>query len=265
MKNINVYVISNIGNVRENHEDNFYIPEDKFINESVQKEIRSSDTNVEYEYKGNTGVFAVCDGMGGHCAGEVASRIAVENIASEQNKLVDGNKEQLLNFIKELNDKICDYGETHVNCNNMGSTFSAVIVSSNGINTLHVGDSRIYKYVDDKLEQISIDHTEGVRLVAAGILKKENLDKFPNRKSLYKYLGRKGELVADCEKVEGFTKGKIIIASDGLSDTLGSDEIISVLRQNSESKEICHKLIEECLKKGEKCTDNVTIVVMDIY
>ncbi len=88
------------------------------------------------------------------------------------------------------------------------------------------------------------------------------MHKFPNRKSLYKYLGRKVELIADCELIN--SSSRFIIASDGLSDTLSDDEIETVASKCDEPKDACHKLIDECLSKGQKCSDNVTIICIDI-
>lgn len=261
---LKVSAISNIGNVRDNHEDNLFIPDKCFIGEELQKSIKSNDKNVVFNYEGKEGAFAVCDGMGGHNAGEVASRMAVEYINDNYNSLLTGDDNELIKFIKDLNNSICEYGEKNVDCSNMGSTFSSIIVNSDTIYLLHVGDSRVYKFSNNKLEQLSKDHTEGERLVAAGIVKRENLDKFPNRKLLYKYLGRSGELIADCEKIEVEVGTSFLIASDGLSDTISNDEIENILKKDSEAHSACKNLLEACLDKKEMCTDNVTIIIINI-
>ena len=263
-KQIKVYAISNIGNVRDNHEDNLFIPTNKYIDEKKQKEIKNSNNNIEFEYDGSNGIFAVCDGMGGHNAGEMASRLAVEAISNKYNDILVKDKNGLINFIKDLNKFICDYSEKHIECNNMGTTFSAIIIENEKIYLLHIGDSRIYKIENGKLIQISKDHTEGVRLVEAGIVKKENLYKMPNRKSLYKYLGRNGELVADCEEIEVLPNMQFIVSSDGLSDTLNDEEISDVVLKSDSPKEVVNNLLKACLAKGDLCTDNVTIISINI-
>lgn len=264
MKKIVAYALSNIGNVRDKHEDNFFIPQKCFIDSEKQKEIKTNDVFIGYEYEGEDGVFVVCDGMGGHSAGEVASRLAVEKVFSFYDDLLKSDKDSILKFIKDLNDYICDYSEKNPECNNMGTTFSGLIISDANLHLVHVGDSRIYQFTDGILKQISIDHTEGKRLLDAGILKPENLSKFPNRKSLYKYLGRKGNLVADCEKIDDAKKSRYIISSDGLSDTLTNDEISDIMKQNFKPKGICYSLINKCLEKGDKCTDNVTVICVSL-
>ncbi len=262
MKTVEAYGISNIGNVRDNHEDNLFVPENQYIDEKKQKEIKSNKVLIEYEYKGKDGFFAVCDGMGGHSAGEVASRLAVETISKKYKDLLTDNKDALIKFVKELNDYVCSYSEKNVDCSNMGTTFSGLAIFNDKIHLIHVGDSRIYKFDNDKCEQLSRDHTEGCRLVESGVIKKEDLHKFPNRKSLYKYLGRKVELIADCESVD--SSARLIIASDGLSDTLSDEEISNVVFKNNLPKDVCHALMDECLSKGDKCSDNVTIICIDI-
>ena len=267
-KQISAYVISNIGNVRENHEDNFFIPKDNYIKEDLQRTINKSETFIENEYSGDVGVFAVCDGMGGHNSGEVASRMAVESIKDKQedllNAVVADEKNNLLDFIKVVNNEICDYGNKNVESSNMGSTFSALIIAKGKTYLLHVGDSRIYKIDNNELIQVSKDHTEGCRLVEAGIKKKEDLPKFPNRKLLYKYLGRKGELIADCSLLDNETITRYLIASDGLSDTLDDKEIMDEIKKSETAKDVCHNLLKKCLDKGDKCSDNVTIICIDI-
>lgn len=268
IKQISAYVISNIGKVRENHEDNFFIPKDKYIKEDLQKTIKNCEMTIEDEFYGEVGVFAVCDGMGGHNSGEVASRIAVEAIEDKQEELLNAvvadEKNKLLDFIKAVNNEICDYGNKNVESSNMGSTFSALIIAGGKIYLLHVGDSRIYRIDSDKLLQVSKDHTEGCRLVEAGIVKKEDLSKFPNRKLLYKYLGRKGELIADCSLLDNETITRYLIASDGLSDTLDNKEIMDEIKKSETAKDVCHNLLKKCLDKGDKCSDNVTIICIDI-
>ena len=262
MKKVNVYGISNIGNVRENHEDNLFVPQNQYIDEKKQKEIKDNKTNIEYEYEGADGFFAVCDGMGGHNAGEVASRIAVETISKKYKDLLTDDKDKLIKFVKELNDYICSCSEKNAAYSNMGTTFSGLAIFNDKIHILHVGDSRIYAFDKGKIQQLSKDHTEGCRLVESGVIKKEDLHKFPNRKSLYKYLGRKVELIADCELVN--LTSRFIIASDGLSDTLSDEDIETILQKNDTPKDVCHKLIDECLSKRERCSDNVTIICIDI-
>ena len=200
--------------------------------------------------------------MGGHNAGEVASRIAVETISKKYKDLLTDDKDKLIKFVKELNDYICSCSEKNAAYSNMGTTFSGLAIFNDKIHILHVGDSRIYAFDKGKIQQLSKDHTEGCRLVESGVIKKEDLHKFPNRKSLYKYLGRKVELIADCELVN--LTSRFIIASDGLSDTLSDEDIETILQKNDTPKDVCHKLIDECLSKRERCSDNVTIICIDI-
>ena len=265
MSNLKVFAISNIGNVRDNHEDNLFIPKNQYIKADKQKEIKSNDITIEYDYEGNEGVFAICDGMGGHNAGEVASRLAVEEIEKKYNELLDLDKEKLLQFIKDLNFYICECGEKDIDKDNMGTTFSSLIFKDDKVALLHVGDSRIYKCDKEGLKQISKDHTEGCRLLEAGIVKEEDLPKISNRKSLYKYLGRKVELIAYYEELKIEENDRYIISSDGLSDTLSFDEIKDVVeKKDLFPSEVCKNLLDKCLKKKDLCSDNVTIICIDI-
>lgn len=254
------YAVSNIGNVRENHEDNLFVPLKNFITSDKQKEIKSNSNQVEFDYSGQNGVFVVSDGMGGHNAGEVASRIAVEKVCEKYDSLLTSNKEDLLKFVKDLNEYICVESDKVPDYSNMGTTFSGLIINEGKVSLLQVGDSRIYKFADGVLKQLSRDHTEGNRLLESGVIKKEDLEKFPNRKSLYKYMGRKVDLVADYETFDIKPGDKFIISSDGLTDTLGDGDILETFKNNQSPKEVCEDLVNKCLARGDRCSDNVTII-----
>lgn len=261
---INAVAFSNVGNVRSNHEDNYLLGVDRCIDSVTQKLMKNNLYTDKASFTGDRGIFAVCDGMGGHASGEVASCKAVSWLNDKYNLLLNAQAEDVVSYISELNAYICNEAERALSCNNMGCTLSAIIVSNRRVYAVNAGDSRIYSFKNGKLTQISTDHTEGRRLLKLGLLTEEELSDFPSRKSLYKYLGRKGELIADVTEMSGDC-GVYLICSDGLTDTLKDGELETLFRNGGSIANIGRNLLDASLAKGNLCTDNITLLLIEIY
>lgn len=261
---INAVAFSNVGNVRSNHEDNYLLGIDQCIDSVTQKLMKNNLYTDKASFSGNCGIFAVCDGMGGHASGEVASYKAVLWLKNNQNVLLNAQAEDVVSYISELNTHICNEAEVTLNYNNMGCTLSAIIINNKKVYVVNVGDSRIYSFKSGKLTQLSTDHTEGQRMLKLGLLTEDELSNFPSRKSLYKYLGRKGELIADVTDMSD-DYGLFLICSDGLTDTLEDDELEMLFRNGGHIADIGQNLLDTSLAKGNLCTDNITLLLIEIY
>lgn len=261
---INAVAFSNVGNVRSNHEDNYLLGIDQCIDSVTQKLMKNNLYTDKASFSGNCGIFAICDGMGGHASGEVASYNAVSWLKNNQNVLLNAQVEDVVSYISELNTHICNEAEITLSCNNMGCTLSAIIINHRKVYVVNVGDSRIYSFKSGKLTQLSTDHTEGQRLLKLGLLTEEELSDFPSRKSLYKYLGRKGDLIADVTDMSD-DYGLFLICSDGLTDTLADDELEMLFRNGGSIADIGQNLLDTSLAKGNLCIDNITLLLIEIY
>lgn len=260
---IDAVAFSNAGNIRSNHEDNYLLGVDSHISKAIQKQMRNNLYTEKSAYTGNSGVFAVCDGMGGHASGEAASYAAVSWLMNKTNLLLNSRSEEIIGCITELNTHICDEANRVSSCNNMGCTLSAILINGRNIHTVNAGDSRIYCFKNRKLSQITTDHTEGQRLLNLGLLTKDELPEFSSRKSLYKYLGRNGDLIADVADISG-SDGLYMICSDGLTDSVDDGEIERVFRKGGSISDIGQELIDSALAKGNLCADNVTLLLVEI-
>lgn len=260
---INAVAFSNVGNIRSNHEDNYLLGIGNHIDEITQRQMRNNLYMQKSTYTGDAGVFAVCDGMGGHASGEVASYAAVSWLNDRSNLLLYAQPKEIISYITELNAHICNEADKFSSCNNMGCTLSAMVINGRSIHTVNAGDSRIYCFKNDKLSQITTDHTEGQRLLDLGLLTEDELPEFSSRKSLYKYLGRKGELIVDVADISG-DDGLYMLCSDGLTDALDDAEIEEIVSKGDSISNIGQELMNSALAKGNVCADNVTLLLVEI-
>jgi len=239
--------ISNIGKVRENNEDNFCFDgiimneKNKGVKNILTKNFSSNDNKV----------FAIFDGMGGHDNGERASYLASLTLKEKKDK----NKIDWNDFVFNANDRICS--EMIKNKKRMGSTMAGIQFCDSEVCISNLGDSRIYKLYNDKLEQISEDHTEAKM--------SENLRKDNTHKSrLTQYLGiREDEMIIQPfqKSIEYENIDKILICSDGITDMV-SEKVIEDILINNKTVECVKQLLNEALNNGGE--DNITVMVFEI-
>ena len=243
-----VAAFSDMGLVRKNNEDNLFVPfaeiKDRFAEQ------------YEYfgEFSSDKAFFCVCDGMGGHNAGEIASEIAVNQVSINYDAIISNikNKRQLENimseFVKNANMTISDYSEENPECAHMGTTMCGVFFMGGNAYGVNVGDSRLYSLNGRKIYQISIDHADAVHTNA-----------------ITRYLGMPeeyGDVAPDVlDPVKIGRKKRFLICSDGLSDMLGNSSIETVLRSAKDPVQAAKNLVEEAKKVGGR--DNITVIVID--
>jgi serine/threonine protein phosphatase PrpC len=248
---------SDVGNVRENNEDNYCL-NGQTLDISIKGTVIAED-------KSGSGLFAVCDGMGGEDSGEIASAIAVNTLneyyrqALEQNVLFD---EVFGSYSVEANARICAEIEKN-NGKRMGTTFVVLYIKNNIAHVYNIGDSRAYLHRNNQLTQISQDHTQIRRMIEMNILTREKARTHPERHKLTQHLGIfPEEMVIEPFSAEPITitdGDTFLLCSDGLSDMLEDEEIEKIISQNQPPKEMAEKLVEAALSRGGK--DNVTVII----
>ncbi len=242
------------GRVRENNEDNF------FICGTYKKDVLLNRHGTEHNEICEEYLFAVCDGMGGEEFGERASLIAVETLNEYwQNKCFNIN-----DYIKKTNSKICDEIENN-NGTRMGTTLAVLHIKNSIAYAYNIGDSRIYLLRENKLEQISKDHTQTERLIRMNIITPEEARSHPERHKLTQHLGIFPEemIIEPFESEISVNVGDIfLLCSDGITDVLCDEEICKLLRKANSIKECLKMLILKAIKKGG--TDNVTAVIVKV-
>lgn len=259
---------SHIGK-RPNHEDNFLI-NGLYLTSDSQKQM--SDNRCCFVTDASLSrvrLFAVSDGMGGHNAGEVASRICVEKLAAAEKELQRYNsiKEAvayLQTVIEETNNIVCDLSRKHDELKGMGATLVLFVVCGIDCAILNVGDSRAYHFSNDSLIQVTKDHTEGQRMLDLGLLTRKELSGFPARKNLNRYIGygQNGYILRADEYYPVLENGMVLLCSDGISDFLTDSRISEILCSENNLEIAGKQLINEAVVAYN--ADNATAVLIPL-
>lgn len=210
------------------------------------------------------GLAGVCDGLGGHAAGEVASSIASETIVQMLGEGSAPPEEALLRGIATANARILDEQAANPAQRGMGTTLSAlwfVPDDSGEVWVAHIGDSRIYRLRDGELAQITEDHSPVFRLHKQGILTKDQIQEHPQKNLLDRSLGILATTNPDIFQVDAQVGDIFLVCSDGLSDLLKDRDIAAFLSQVP-LEEVGVELVEEAIARGG--FDNITVALIQI-
>jgi serine/threonine protein phosphatase PrpC len=208
-------------------------------------------------------LIAVADGMGGHAGGEVASAIAINALSQLQPVLIDeqvdndSREDLFLNITHEIDQKILAESKTQPDLAGMGTTLTALSIFDKNIELLHIGDSRCYRYRDNKLEQLSYDHTVMQELLDQGRLTPQEVFDHPQRSLLTQALMGDSGLDPILISFEIKKDDRYLLCSDGLTNVLSDYEISKIIEAN-EDINIPQSLITEVRSKG--APDNITII-----
>lgn len=241
----NIYAESVIGNVRKAQEDSY----------AVELATVNGD------------VFVVCDGMGGHVGGKMASTIAVNSILEFLKKEKYDDPVSALDLALQFaNMQILGYADEHPELKGMGTTACVLLLQEANAYIAHVGDSRIYLYLNDKhqLHRITKDHSYVQTLVDAGQITDEEAESHPNKNRITKALGIKKELMPTVPGNPIHVKaGDIfLICSDGLCGMVHDKQMLRILSQNAALKQKGDELVENALLNGG--VDNITVELIEI-
>ena len=208
-------------------------------------------------------LIAVADGMGGHAGGEVASAIAINCLSQLQPVLLDekvdkdSREDLFLNITHQIDQVILEKSKEQPDLAGMGTTFTALSIFDKNIELLHIGDSRCYRYRDNKLEQLSHDHTVMQELLDQGRLTAQEVFDHPQRALLTQVLMGDSGLDPVLISFEIKKGDRYLLCSDGLTNLLSDYEISKIIEAN-EDKNIPQSLISEVRSKG--APDNITII-----
>ena len=208
-------------------------------------------------------LFIVADGMGGHDAGEVASRLAVETVAGEIRKGSRGKYDPgklLQQAVQRANLKVLEEGTSKGS--NMGTTLTLALVNQDKAYIANVGDSRTYWISDGSIRRITEDHSLVEKLVSVGRLTKEAARNHPKANVLYRNIGSEPALIADIFEIPTESGGKLLLCTDGLWGEVPDEVIYKVAAEEKDARKICIRLIELANQNGGK--DNITAVMVKI-
>jgi protein phosphatase len=221
-------------------------------------------------------LFVVADGMGGHAAGEVASRIAVDSI-NEFVTLTGGDEEitwpfgldetisydgnRLKTAIRHANRKVLEATREKTEYEGMATTVAGVLVDGDLANLGHVGDSRIYLWSEGELIQLTSDHSWVNEQIQNGVISTEQARNHPLRNVVTRALGGKQDLSVDMQVRKMWPGEMLLLCSDGLTTMVPDDEIARLLDESQgDVDKSAQALVDEANSRGGE--DNITVVLL---
>jgi len=232
--------------------------------------VRSANQDFIYINNKNIGMlpnlYVIADGMGGHKAGEVASKIAVECFVSyiNQKKILD-HKENILDILVSAfsyaNRAVCVKSRDNFNCAGMGTTLSACCVLDKKLYAIHVGDSRIY-LINKFIKQISCDHSYVNDLVRSGKISLQEARTHPNRNIITRAIGTNDDVLADAFVTELQNENYFLICSDGLNSMLEDQEMLEIINSDLNLENKVMNLIDHANINGG--LDNISVILGEI-
>lgn len=219
------------------------------------------------------GVFVVCDGMGGHAAGEVASRIAVETVLAyfrdheplaANADLADAplGAQMLSDAVSKANENILEYAEGNTSTNGMGTTLVAARYDEGRFTIAHVGDSRIYLLRGDTLLQLTEDHSLVMEQVRRGIMTMEEARHSSAQHIITRALGTEDNSPPDLAEFPAEVGDILVLTTDGVLRHLEDPQIHDALRDATSLQTACDKLIDLALDGGGE--DNATCILIRV-
>ncbi len=214
-----------------------------------------------YLERPDIGLWLVADGMGGHFAGDVASQMVISAVQELEpprslSHFVDAVERRLV----ETNQRLRDYADREES-HTIGSTVVALLIRGRHAVCLWAGDSRMYRYRDGRLEQISQDHALVEELVERGVLTPEQAIDHPHGNLVTRAVGASEELFLDVEIITIQEGDLFILCSDGLERQVAEEEMASI-RGDWDASRLSRALLDRALSHGAR--DNVTVITVGI-
>lgn len=243
---------TDVGCVRANNEDNF-------------------------GYDARYGIYVVCDGMGGQAAGEVASKMAVDEMLnyfreaaqlraafSNGNSAVQVSQDSrlLAEAIQRTNHIIFEAAQHGNGRLGMGTTIVAALIHGRALAIAHVGDSRIYRVRGNQIRQLTQDHSLVNEQVRLGYITAEQAETSELQNVILRAVGSEAEVQPDVEDLPALNEDILVMTSDGLTRHVKDQEILKIIRDAKGLNEACARLIETAKQRGG--ADNITCLLLKI-
>ncbi len=221
-------------------------------------------------------LFVVADGMGGHAAGEIASKVAVESINEfvcltggdeeitwpfglDENISYDGNR--LKTAIRYANRKVLEATKEKSEYEGMATTVAAVLVDGDTANLGHVGDSRVYLVRDGEITQLTSDHSWVNEQIQSGVISPDQARTHPLRNVVTRALGGKPDLQVDMQQHKAKGGDMLLLCSDGLTTMITDEDIARVVREaGGHVEKAAQALVVSANAKGGE--DNITVLLI---
>lgn len=208
---------------------------------------------------GSRRIVAVSDGMGGHAAGEVASRISVVTLQSVLKEADRIDASVLRRAFSAANEAVYDAAGRDASLHGMGATLVCAVLEPDSFIAANVGDSRLYHYHSGELTQVSHDHSFVAELVRRNLITREEAKNHPRRNLITRAIGTDSSVKVDLFPCEWEENDILLLCSDGLSGSVDEKEICDVLETMSSLEDGCSRLIDLAIRNGS--SDNITVVL----
>ena len=242
--NMRIGECTDIGRMRDTNEDSYF----SYLNENLVGGM-------------------VADGMGGHNAGELASKMTtmivkdsiIQKFNPDLNYIDCG--EMIRRAFLDANEEIYEYAKHHKEAEGMGTTASLGFIYKKKLITVHVGDSRVYTVTPDEIKQITTDHSYVQELLRRGTITEEDVKTHPQKNIITRAIGTEPTIKVDVG-VRDYNGETVFICSDGLSNLVSDEQIFEVINKNDDLQMAMVKLVELANKKGGN--DNITCLAFDV-
>ena len=228
---------------------------------------RKRETNQDYVYARTKPVgklpnlFAVADGMGGHNAGDLASKCTVEILEREIEESTETNiKDIIRQAIYKANEKIIEMAERDSKLEGMGTTLVVATIVHNMIYFANVGDSRLY-LINHTITQLTKDHSLVEEMVRLGGIKPEEARNHPDKNIITRAMGVKDEAEADFYEFRIKRGDKILMCTDGLSNMVEDEDMFGLVKGSRDVVEAVQMLIDRANSNGGR--DNIGVVLAE--
>ena len=225
--------------------------------------------NQDYVYVSETSIgnlpnlFIVADGMGGHNAGDYASKCTVETITREVRGCFEKNPVRILSkAIRIANDQIRRKAEEDESLSGMGTTVVAATCLGHYLQVANVGDSRLY-IIGSEIRQITTDHSLVEEMVRMGGIDRKDARNHPDKNIITRAIGALDTVEIDFFHEELKPGELVLLCSDGLTNMLEDEEIGAILKEPVSMEEKAQRLIEAANDNGGK--DNITVIIIDAF
>lgn len=232
-----VQVISDIGNHRDINED-----------------------YLSYTENEGSNLYVIADGMGGHNAGEVASKMAVDTLINGFKLSFIDDEDVIRSLIVAANDEIYKLSHSKEDYNGMGTTVTACLVKKNNITIGNVGDSSLYIIKDKIIKKITKDNSYVQELLDKGKITLEEAKNHPNKNLITRALGTAPSIQIDIYKLSGSGIKYILMCTDGLSNEVSPFEMYEIINNNS-LKDACRLMVDKAKENGGR--DNISLILIE--
>lgn len=240
----------------------------QYVIESDMGKVRAVNEDSVAVLKRPSGLILaiVADGMGGHKAGDVASKMTVDQLSryfleddETEFRTLDNKREWLSKRIQTINQNVFEHATKHSECKGMGTTLIAALIEGSGGILCHIGDSRAY-LINDAIQQITRDHSYVNVLVDSGEISQEEAEAHPKKNWIVRALGTEAGIERQIIDFSFVDASYLLMCSDGLSNKIPKEELASIVRASAPLSQKGQELITLANDLGGE--DNISLILL---